>query len=573
VTGSTAQDRGIMQISSRALGGNGMNEMRSAALHPSSLAEGHRPSSAGAQKASQTTNQSASSDSNQVGGAASTPDAATFQIHGTVLDAASGSPIARALVLGPGVAELTDTSGHFVLQGLSGSTASLSAQRPGYAGSPTGTRTSETTVTLQAEDTAVTLRLYPLSILSGRLVSGTDEPIAGANVTAYRRTYLQGYARMVPAGQARTDSRGLFRLSVPAGDYVVTTRPIGSEPETGLSVLPTRSPPLGANAFTSTLHLAAGEQKTVRLEAHTGYPQRVRLSIAAVPDSVRSVAVTAESDLGGEPDSLSARRSKDGSFDLQLPPGRYTLRTTMRGSSPQQPLLEGSASVDVLEHGENVAAISLAPQPIIPVLMDVQPDTSTASSTTLTPPATPPIQLISAAATELTSSVHTIVRQGTDLSFHLDAGRYRLIETGAGSWHVISAEYGGVDLLTQSMDLPPGAASTPLRVVVSNANLGTVTGTVTTDGSPVAAQVYIVPRGRSAIPVIRLRSNAAGSFTAANVQAGDYTALACPVACDFDPASLASSNRFAHTIATISVTAGATASAALTTVPEQELVQ
>src|SRR6516225_11517103 len=69
--------------------------------------------------------------------ATATTDANSFNLSGTVLNSVTGEPIRRAAVQVSGQSEkiaLTDSGGHFVIEGLAEGNVYLAAMKPGFFG-------------------------------------------------------------------------------------------------------------------------------------------------------------------------------------------------------------------------------------------------------------------------------------------------------------------------------------------------------------------------------------------------------------------------------------------------------
>jgi hypothetical protein len=137
-------------------------------------------------------------------------------------------------------------------------------------------------------------------------------------------------------------------------------------------------------------------------------------------------------------------------------------------------------------------------------------------------------------------------------------------------WYIKSASYGDADLLLQNLVVVPGAAGTPIRVVVSN-QTGTLQGTVNLNGSPAACWVYLISTSPNVQPVVVLRSNNSGSYTWAHLPPGSYQAIAFErrhSANYRDPASLAP---FSSHVRSVTVNAGDKPTLNLDAVPVAEV--
>lgn len=200
------------------------------------------------------------------------PAAATALVLGQVVDGSSGEPISEAIVTlrvgggrgrgGPSLPQignpaaeaameavmanlqagrgrgstdqrlLTGGDGRFVFHSLAPGSYSLSATLDGYASSPgLGFGRGASPSTDQPSGLVLTegqilrdvrIRLWKLASISGSVRDDLGDPAVGLTVQAMRRVMVAGRARYLPAGNAKTDDRGVFRIGrlVPA-DYIV----------------------------------------------------------------------------------------------------------------------------------------------------------------------------------------------------------------------------------------------------------------------------------------------------------------------------------------------------------------
>jgi hypothetical protein len=170
----------------------------------------------------------------------------TAIMRGQIVAAENGSPIRRAQVrvTSPDAREAriatTDAQGRFEIKELPAGRYTISASKGGFVSLQYGQRRpteSGTPIELGDGQTIekITIGLPRGSVLGGRITDEFGEPVANANVTAWRFAYQGGARRMAPAGaNARdtTDDQGHFRLfGLPPGDYYVSAmlRPQGPE--------------------------------------------------------------------------------------------------------------------------------------------------------------------------------------------------------------------------------------------------------------------------------------------------------------------------------------------------------
>src|SRR5262249_14945663 len=141
-------------------------------------------------------------------GSASLPSG-QYKIQGTVVNAVTGHPIARALVelyLEGRRAMLTGAEGEFVFDKLPEEGAMISARRPGFL-------MKNTMVDVRAGK--IVVKLVPECVISGTVVDSEGEPIENATIEAFvsrindgRMGLMQTHSPM----RDRTDEDGNFRM-------------------------------------------------------------------------------------------------------------------------------------------------------------------------------------------------------------------------------------------------------------------------------------------------------------------------------------------------------------------------
>jgi hypothetical protein len=155
----------------------------------------------------------------------------TGAISGVVIDAVTGQPVAGAAVslsqidaLGqPAPRVMTDQRGRFVFSNLDASDGYfLGARRFGYAPTRygwTGPNQSLTIRDIKRVKVAdgqwvsdITIPLWRLASLSGRVLDERGEPMVGVAVRVFSRRPIAGSVQLVAGPIATTDDRGAYRI-------------------------------------------------------------------------------------------------------------------------------------------------------------------------------------------------------------------------------------------------------------------------------------------------------------------------------------------------------------------------
>jgi hypothetical protein len=138
-------------------------------------------------------------------------------VYGRVVDVADGRPIAGAIVTLNGSAPvpsrgarsatpprvMTDERGQFVARGLRRGTLFLNVTKGGYVDATLGQRRpGGTTQPLQVGEaqriTDVEVRMWKHAVIAGNVTDEAGEPVVGARVQAYRRSFVAGRVRFLP---------------------------------------------------------------------------------------------------------------------------------------------------------------------------------------------------------------------------------------------------------------------------------------------------------------------------------------------------------------------------------------
>ena len=131
------------------------------------------------------------------------------KIGGVVKNSLTGQPIERVLVDGQLDAALTGSEGRFALYLPCGGYSQLQVRRPGYS-DPRGADMHSVRVEPNAPE--VTIKLTPRATITGHVsVSNGGDP-SDLYFRAFKAGYWNGHPQWSFAGQAKTDSNGIFKM-------------------------------------------------------------------------------------------------------------------------------------------------------------------------------------------------------------------------------------------------------------------------------------------------------------------------------------------------------------------------
>ena len=154
-----------------------------------------------------------------------------FTLSGSVVNSVTGEPIGHALVRVGGNTQRTafsDGEGHFQFEGMPAGMFSVTAQKPGYfseqeLGRGLGLNAP---VTLGPSADSVVVKLSPHSVISGRVVDATGQPIEHVPVRLTAKALREGRKHWEARGQQQTDEDGRYRFGdLMPGTYYIAAGP------------------------------------------------------------------------------------------------------------------------------------------------------------------------------------------------------------------------------------------------------------------------------------------------------------------------------------------------------------
>lgn len=446
----------------------------------------------------------------------------TRTVSGEVTNASTGLPVRRALVRLGGRAVLTDHDGKFEFDQYNGAGGTVQVIKPGYYFSTDPSEAGGRSVQAGQLTSPLQLRLYPEALLTGRLVSRDGDPLAHISISAVRRVFDDD-EHWIPEAQTLTNTHGDFRLPVPAGDYRLETMYQRAGTSSSEFVLPVIVPDDTSSNTSDIIRIHSGEEQHFDLQPTISHLHNVMAAFEAGSGRGFSRIIARSAD--GTSFSVPEIRSGDrGTIRLELPNGIYTLTATMNNHDGME---QAETSVTVADHDISGVVFRFTPIPSLPVELAV--DTPATSDNTEAPPNVLQLGLmlrnIQADSEQGMSAIHLLQTRDGGVAFAVPPGTYHLEARSSGAWYVKSATYGDSDLLQQDIVVAPGAGGLPIRMTVSN-QTGSLQGSVSLNGQPAECWIYLVSVSPSAKPIITLRSNAEGGYTANNLAPGSYQAIA-----------------------------------------------
>lgn len=461
------------------------------------------------------------------------PNGETFSLSGTVVNAVTGAPVARALVRIMGGQQrdaFSDSDGHFQIDGMQAGRVMVMAQKPGYVTEQTASGLSPRWIEIGANTGSVALKLVPQSAIYGRVTDAAGQPIEHIPLRLTARSLREGRKVWEQRGMAESDEDGYFRFAnlmpgtyyVAAGPMVSETEllPAGEQSKTGFPHL--YYPGVPELSAASPIQLGAGQQMEADFSLSTVPVYEVSGRVAGHrPDQGVGFQV-----LGVSGDNISLPmhfNMETGTFKLEgVPAGSYILRA--RSGAGGQPL-RGQARVSVTSNIDDLW-LALAPTISIPVHVRLEVrNPSDAGSSAGGQQQFPVSVRLWPLDPSTAESFFTYDRSsGRPLMVfqNVDPGKYTAILTPQAPWYVQSASYGQTNLLTDDLTVASGQ-NYAMEIVLRNDGAA-LSGTVRSAAGPSPAMVVIVPQAGKMSP--RVIRSTDGNFSASGLAPGDYLVFA-----------------------------------------------
>jgi hypothetical protein len=518
-----------------------------------------------------------------------------YSVRGTIVNAISGQPIARALVsINEDYAMLTGSEGEFSFDNVPAGGYAVSVQKPGFDGFggmggivmhvAMGGQHQQSNpprlIQVGPDMPALTFRITPLAGITGHITLSTADPADRIQVQVLTRQFHNGRASWIVAGTARTRSDGSFRIAdLAPGSYMVSTLASLDRPGSAAN---NRAPIWGYPsmyypgvtdvASAGLLTLAAGQQAEADLTL-------VRQQFFPVTALVRSGSDTPANfeilDSGGRTTGLSANWDRrEGLVHAAVPNGTWTMELHAFGRLMQW----GSTTFQV--NGAPVTfAIGMSPVPRIPVF--IRREFLASSDGSQQPVSSGPGMNLTLDPADAMGSGrmggalnHSDGSSGSEWDLLVnEPGRYWVQAQPFPPTYISSITSGGTDLASNPLVVIPGSTPSPIEVTLRN-DAGTITGQIanqtanapgssSTPGEQPRVWIYAIPLFSTSgnLPEGSLQSS--GQFTIPNVAPGSYRVVACDAPQEIDFHSTEGLAAWAGKGQTVTVDPGGTASVEL----------
>jgi hypothetical protein len=271
------------------------------------------------------------------------PSGPPVTVRGVVLNAASGEPLARALVKtdSPLLGALTNGEGRFEIAGVPSGAETFWVIKPGFqepGEADDAPAAASHAVTVAADMPEITFRLAPSNAVIGHVTLSSDSPAVGFGVTLLRKTVNEGRAGWTRASTHQTTPSGAVRFSgLRDGTYLLLTEPeFENGNDVGLTCNadgPADTSGYAARFYNDTQELASaariqvagGQNAEVTLALNVTQLHLVTAGALRAPAGADWSFVYELYDQNGHALEYPLREMQDHSLCVYVPDGSYTL--------------------------------------------------------------------------------------------------------------------------------------------------------------------------------------------------------------------------------------------------------
>lgn len=416
---------------------------------------------------------------------------ATGRISGRVFDAGTNAPIRRAQIQGTNnelfVDALSDDAGRFQLSNLPPGEWRVTVSKGGYFTWQPGQRRPfdpPPPITLARGQRVTTdVALSRGGVIAGRVYDEGGEPLSGLRVRVYRARTVSGYRRLEDVGAAdQTDDTGAYRIfGLPPGDYYVAASLRMAPPDSVVQTTysPTYYPGTGELTEAQRIRVDLGTESTAMFPLLPVRSVSVTGMVMTSSGGPANAFLNLMSDAAefGTPLGIGGVTQPDGTFTIpDVPPGRYVLNASLRGDGPSE-----SGSTPVTVSNDDVAGNTIVTSRAATLKGRFVADTGVVGKI-------PDALLVADAA----RPGGTVLSSGMGPNFALDdlLEPFTLrVENLPDGWAVTTIAINDADVTDAKISLAPNQES-QAQVVLTN-RITSLTGTVSSEGQPIKAEVVV----------------------------------------------------------------------------------
>lgn len=468
-----------------------------------------------------------------------------YTVSGTVVNSVTGEPIRRALVQLSGTTAkvmLTDESGRFEFNEIPSGQSGIMARKPGFYSPSEAAREGAVPQWIEVGPNTglISLKLIPESVLTGKAVNVSDEPLESVPVAILAPRMIEGRKQWETLGFARTDEDGVFRVAnLTPGNYYVRAGPVVGNRFAGLRAANRQFgygtlyyPAATSRDAATAMELHAGERGQTDFVLKKEPLFHITVTVNGASDEQRPSLQVINSE--GDPLPVPMRLAGITSFQFNLPPGEYLLvavgsrlLTSLADGTPPQQILSATTTVNVASDLDGIQ-LSLAPAVSIPVV--VHRESVRQHSRPVSFPQAMPVSIeLRSRDRRLAGESHSPILLGRDAASkivipNLAPGKYAVSLRGNGQWYVAQARCGNTDLFTEDLVVPAGAQMPPIEVELRDDG-ATLNGVVEMRKEKKKPSVLIVPMRAGEMPTVApVHDN--GVYWHEALAPGDYEVIA-----------------------------------------------
>jgi len=298
-----------------------------------------------------------------------------YPVSGTVSNSVTGEPLRHALVRIGQFSAFSSADGRFQIDGVPEGQYVAAAQRPGFFDpSQAGyIATPLPTITVGPNTPSVALVLVPESVIEGRVLNHTGEPVENAQVQVISEQIVGGRKTLQAAGMWNTDDAGEYRIEnlVPGRYYVqVLQQPVfelgnGAAAGSTREVYPEQFYP-NAPDLTSAQALPLRPGDSARVDFTVAPKSAVRVSGVTAPAAPNGIFATLQNTSGEETQIAIQFNPRNGKWTLPfVPPGTWNV--VFRAQDQPGEAYYGEQRIEVRSSDIENLQLALQPLPTVAV--------------------------------------------------------------------------------------------------------------------------------------------------------------------------------------------------------------